>query len=72
LQIERLALTNPADNVDWALKPTRNYVPSDRLSIFVTNSAGIFAFGSATNSGMLHAGTISCSTILHLLCAEQF
>lgn len=43
--------TNPAENLNWAFKPSTAYVrASDSTTIMTTNAAGIFPFGTLTNS----------------------
>ncbi|MDX1960980.1 MAG: DUF1554 domain-containing protein [Leptospiraceae bacterium] len=43
--------TSAAENLDWVLKPNTSYIrASDSVSIFTTNAAGIFAYGTMPNS----------------------
>ncbi len=43
--------TNPAENLNWAFKPSTTYVrAADSTTIMTTNAAGIFAFGTLSNS----------------------
>ncbi|HNF16153.1 MAG TPA: DUF1554 domain-containing protein, partial [Leptospiraceae bacterium] len=43
--------TNPAENLNWAFKPSTSYVrASDSTTIMTTNAGGVFPFGTLTNS----------------------
>ena len=56
--------TNPNENLDWVLKANTSYARTDGTLIFTTNSAGIFVFGTLTNSfgtGIYWSGISSTS-----------
>ncbi|HNK58888.1 MAG TPA: DUF1554 domain-containing protein [Leptospiraceae bacterium] len=42
--------TNPSENLDWALRTNTSYARTDGTALFTTNAAGIFVFGTLTNS----------------------
>ncbi len=39
-----------SENIDWVLSPGRAYVRLDQTPIFTANDAGVFLFGTLTNS----------------------
>ncbi|MCB1144914.1 MAG: putative Ig domain-containing protein [Leptospiraceae bacterium] len=42
--------SNPSQNIDWVMKANSTYVrSSDYASLFTTNAAGIYVYGTATN-----------------------